>query len=355
MFFSSKISNSILTYFEREGLSQEFVYSQSHWPVDFLKDPSCWLEAHTLEEFLKHAEKLVGDVEKIGLMTPKLNAWGPLDSVLRLMGRPQDILSQPDRFLSYFISPPPPVDFIDRSDDAITFRIPISSEEYPMTTRFLKGAFEALPVYAGKAQAVATWSDNTVVISWVSQQESLLSDSEASVVNPSLIKSLMVALEKSQRDLGEKQKELLQKTSEIEKLKMQVSGEICQTEQAEAMNDLADLSEILSVELDGSLNHVTHQLARLQDYLVRSQQLVTLFSNNMSPQQSARVQQALKKVDWENVTRQIPSVLEETNERIEKIGRVAKEYLAVMRKTKIKNEQSARVHLADNTIHLPLQ
>jgi len=360
VFFSSKISHSILTYFEREGLSQEFVYTQTHWPVEFLKDPTCWLEAPVLEEFLKHAEKEAtekgaSDIEKIGLMSPKLHAWGPLDSVLRLMGRPQDILSQPDRFLSYFISPPPPLDFVDRSEESVTFRIPISSEEYPHTTRFLKGAFEALPLYAGKPQAAASWKDNTVIISWSSAQENLIKDSDTQNVNPGLIQSLMASLETSQKELGEKQRELLLKTQEIERLKSQISGTTCDSEQTETLQDLANLSEILTRDLEGSLTHITHQVARLQDYLIRSQQLVTLFSNNLSPQQSPRVQQALKKVDWENVTRQIPNVVQETNERIQKIQRVAREFLGAVSDSKDKKDFSTRTHSTEQHLHLPLQ
>ncbi|MGE3975601.1 MAG: hypothetical protein AB7F59_13830 [Bdellovibrionales bacterium] len=353
VFFSSKISNSILTYFEREGLSQEFVYNQTHWPVEFLKDPSCWLEADTLEDFLKHAEKEAGDIEKIGLMTPKLHAWGPLDSVLRLMGRPQDILSQPDRFLSYFISPPPPIDLIDRAEESITFRLPISSEEYPMTTRFLKGAFEALPVYAGKPHAASSWKDNTIVITWSTQQENLIADSESQNVNPNLITSLMSALENSQKELGEKQKELLLKTQEIEKLKKQYLGIVCVGEQTENLQDLANLSELMTRELDHSLAQVVHQVARLQDYLVRSQQLVTVFSSQVST--PARVQQALKKVDWENVTKQTPHVVREATERIQKIQRMASEFLSAVRTSKDKKEFSSKTHSTEDNLQFPLQ
>ena len=45
---------------------------------------------------------------------------GVLDSVLRMLPRPHEILNQPERF-SYFISPGPPADNIKRSSNSIEF------------------------------------------------------------------------------------------------------------------------------------------------------------------------------------------------------------------------------------------
>jgi hypothetical protein len=79
-----------------------------------------------------------------GHSTPKKKVWGVLDSVLRMMPRPQEIFQQPEKFLGYFISPEPPVENIVRTENGISFDIPLPAEQYPLVTTYLKSAFEAL-------------------------------------------------------------------------------------------------------------------------------------------------------------------------------------------------------------------
>ncbi len=310
MFFSSKISNSVLSYCDREGIGRDTLYCQSDWPEEFLKDPSCWLESHKLEDLLRHVEREIGDIEKIALQSPKLHAWGPLDSVLKLMSRPQDILSQPDRFLSYFISPPPPIDFIAKDEDSLSFRIPISSEEFPLVTRYLKGALESLPVYVGKTNAQVVWSENVVSISWIAQQESLLGEPENGNVNPKLVTNLMHAIEKSQKEVEEKNRELQLRLGEINDLKMRLQ-EVQQTP-----GDRGGI-EVDSELVNASLNKLNHGVAKLQDYLTRAQQLITVLVG--TERSNPIIQNALKKVDWEHVIKEFPRLAREVTEESNRI------------------------------------
>jgi len=310
VFFSSKISNTVLNFCDREGIERSVLYNQSDWPEEFLKDPSCWLESHKLEELLRHVEREIGDIEKIALQSPKLHAWGPLDSVLKLMGRPQDILSQPDRFMSYFISPPPPINYIDRNAESVSFRIPISSEEYPLVTRYLKGAFESLPVYVGKSPAQVVWNENIVSISWTAQQESLLSAEEPSNVNPVLVTNLMHAIEKAQKELEEKNREIQSQATEIISLKSQLS---------EAQSSITGQP----MELANSMNKLNRSVMRLQDYLVRAQQLITVLVG--TERTNPIIQGALKRVDWDHVTKEFPRLARETSDEIQKLKDALKE------------------------------
>jgi len=133
MFFSSKITSSTLSYLDLEGISHDLINSHSQWTEEFLKEPSNWLEANKLESLLKLLEPEIGDFYKLSLLSYKLQAWGPLDSVLKLMTHPRDIYIQPERLLSYFISPAPPVEVIEKNNEMITFKLPISSEEYRLS------------------------------------------------------------------------------------------------------------------------------------------------------------------------------------------------------------------------------
>ncbi|MCB0410334.1 MAG: hypothetical protein KDD29_08945, partial [Flavobacteriales bacterium] len=57
MYFSGKITNSILIYLARQGFSVESLLEQTEVPAEFLRDPSCWLESHKVESFLNLIEK----------------------------------------------------------------------------------------------------------------------------------------------------------------------------------------------------------------------------------------------------------------------------------------------------------
>ena len=115
MLLSCKITCSILSFLERKGIDLGPVYEQSETPREFLFDSSYWLTATEME---KHLELLSREYSKqsnedfivsSGHTISELRTWGALDSVLRMVKEPQDVLAQPDRFLSYFISPAPPV------------------------------------------------------------------------------------------------------------------------------------------------------------------------------------------------------------------------------------------------------
>ncbi len=308
MFFSSKIANSILSYCDREGIERQRLYSQSDWPEEFLKDPSCWLESHKLEELLRFSEREIADIEKIAHLSPKLHAWGPLDSVLKLMGRPQDILTQPDRFLTYFISPPPPVVFIEKTEESVSFRIPISNEEYPYVTRYLKAAFESLPVYVGQAAANVVWGENIVSITWAGQQESMLEVNENSV-NPKLVTNLMHSIEKSQKELEEKNHELQTRMDEINRLKNQIQ---------EFQNHVVFApNNIDSQKISTAAEKASHSVSKLQDYLLRAQQLITVLVG--TERTNPIIAGALRKVDWDRVTKEFPHLAREAKEEITKM------------------------------------
>src|SRR5262249_39742159 len=141
MLFSCKISSALLHYFDRQGEDISALLETTSLPEEFLRDPSHWMKATDMESFLQMSQKLSKEegtlFTKIGHGSPELRSWGVLDSVLRMMPKPQEIMAQPQRFLSYFISPEPPIDHLRRSPSEIEFDLPVSSENYPLVTSYL--------------------------------------------------------------------------------------------------------------------------------------------------------------------------------------------------------------------------
>jgi len=299
MLFSGKITNSFLVLLDRHGVDSEKIFELTDLPTEFLREPSCWIPAVDMEKFLHNLDREFGHLfpehlpTVVGRQCHTLRAWGVLDSVIKMMAKPQDLFLQPHRFLSYFVSPAPTVTNSRREDESIRFELPISNQEFPSVTEFLRCALEVLPCYLGRNPAQATWSESEIHISWSESQADLLKGEDlAPNFKPELVQSLMQALDESQR--------------QIEDLRSQLST---QNESARPQPVPATDTEFVS----GLRTHVVRargHMMRMSDYLVRSQQLITLLiaQNRMDRQ----VQEAMKRVDWDYVKTQSSQVAQET-------------------------------------------
>lgn len=327
MHFSCKISNAVLTILENQGEDLTPLYEQTHLAVELLRDSSYWVSAPDMEMFLELALRLPlkqdGNVlQRAGHEGPTLRAWGVLDSVLRMMPRPQEIFNQPEQFLSYFISPKPPIDNLRRDANSIAFDLPLPAEQYPLVTTYLKAAFESLPVYVGQPLAGCEWEGITITLNWSTQQSSIFNDEPVGhQVSPELFKSLIEDLQSTQREREDLQKyvgDLQEKVRDLEKQNLQQAlGSV-----AEVVADKSSLipheGTLANLHFDSQApGYVLNQnLARMHDYMVRAQQLITMLvaQGKMTP----AVKEAMRRVDWEHVKTQYPRTVFESMELVKK-------------------------------------
>ncbi len=315
MYFSGKITNSFVSFLDRQLPDQERLFELTHLPTEFLRDSSCWLKAQDVENFLEVVEQEYGArspegplVTWVGHQCVDLKAWGVLDSVLRMMQKPQDIYAQPQRFISYFVSPAPPIGNLQKEEDGISFDLPISNQEFPLVTEYLRAALEALPLYVGKGMASARWTQNKIRVSWSENQKSFLGQEEMGLhFRPEFVQSLVDSLESAQRELEARKKDLLLKDQELVELKRKKVQEGALT--SEQKGPLRD-----------NLNQLRSQVMRLADYLSRSQQLVTLLVGQ--GRMDRQVQEAMRRVDWDFVRSQFPQVTKQAIGHIEKVKEV---------------------------------
>ena len=61
MYFSGKITHSIISHLTKEGVDFASLYDLTDLPTEFLKDPSCWLDAQKVEAFLKAVDQKFSD------------------------------------------------------------------------------------------------------------------------------------------------------------------------------------------------------------------------------------------------------------------------------------------------------
>lgn len=282
-----------MVYLDRSGFDSDRIHDLTPLPLEYLRDPTGWIDAQAVESFFEAVERELGAnipdalATVVGHQCYELRAWGVLDSVIRMMPRSQDLFLQPERFISYFVSPAPPLANIVRGHDRVEFSIPISNFEYPHTAEFLRAAMEALPKYLGKEEATVVWAQNKVSIKWADQQKSMLTEGDQQPnYKPELVQGLMTALDESQK--------------QIETLTAQLSESSSQT---------TTLSEDKKKELKAYVVKTRGHLLRLSDYLVRSQQLVTLLVGQ--DRMNKQVQEAMRRVDWDYVKSQSNHVAQE--------------------------------------------
>tara|TARA_Y100000780_G_scaffold232551_1_gene265821 strand:- start:1554 stop:3056 length:1503 start_codon:yes stop_codon:yes gene_type:complete len=336
MLFSCKITNSAIQLLSTSGVDLEPLYRGVEIPEEFLRDPSYWLESEKMEQFLEKAEQLSHSVDIPGIESESfasylghncyhLRSWGVLDSVLRMMQKSQDIFAQPDRFISYFVSPAPPIGDIEKSAKSISFDIPISAEEFPFTTSYLKSAFEAVPSFIGEGFAGVDWRANRMNISWAEddQQQMFSGDNDPGrVLKPELAESIVNSLESSQKELEQKNQELLLKNQELEEAKVSLEKQIeAQNEAASSTGhsvatvvNLAQLADTVAQEIHGPVQYLQEQVMRLSDYMGRSQQLVTLLVGQ--GRKDKQIQEAMRRMDWNQITENYPVLIKNTTDSI---------------------------------------
>jgi len=323
--FSCKITHSVLTYLDRRGEDLGALNDFCDWPLEFLRDPSSWLEAEKMENLLRLIDqeygrdpRLEGNLMEIaGHLSKDLRAWGVLDSVLRMVQTPKDLFAQPERLLSYFVSPAPPVGEMRREPSSVSFVLPVSEMQFPLVTTYLRAALEALPTYINKPMANVSWINSRVRISWSENQTSFFSEEQNKdlSLHPELLRNILHNLESSQKELEEMKLALIEKEREIEKLRNEKKLIDRVAERASRTN--AHSPEILS-----KLSSILHDIYRLGDYFARGQQLITLLI--AQGRQTPQVREAMRRVDWEFVTKEAPETISRTVAELQRLVELQK-------------------------------
>lgn len=301
---SCKVSYSVIVFLERQGVQLDPFFEKSETPIEFLKDPSCWLPVEKMEEFLREIASYIrcDDCEtffrEIGQNNFDLRAWGVLDSVLKMVESPQDIFSQPDRFMSYFFSPPPELKVVNQMEESITLRL-VKDVTVPLVLSYFVGAVEGLPNYMGLPTAKIENAGEEYKIIWHKEQDSLFSEEEKKhrQFHPEIVQSVMQSLQDHQKSIDEKN---LNQTSQpsTEDFENLVRAEVEKRMQVwlEQQSQMGDV-----------IFKVKNDFYKMYDYFTRAQQIITLIS---ATARKASVKEAMRRVDWDHVQKEFPVMVE---------------------------------------------
>lgn len=312
-----------MVYLNQQGHDLEPLLEGISTPKEFLEDPSYWIESPKMEEFLARVDHLFTEGNRsilatIGHACPGLRSWGVLDSVLRMMKEPSDMYSQPHRFLSYFINPAPPIGDLIRKGNSIAFAVPLSFDQYPFTFLYLKSALESLPAYVEAVPATVRWNKTHIEIEWSKDQGQLFPEEQMERhMSPDFMHSLEMVIEKTQKELEKKNTEILLKDREIQELK-------------EKTQTIVPESEFVNPEMTDqivpSLVRLRGQILRLSDYLVRSQQIVTLLLGQNKAE--GKLKKILEKMDWDVIAREFPKNIESSTNEIQYVREIVEKLAA---------------------------
>lgn len=293
----------MIKFCDQKGVDIVPLIEEMSVPMEFLKDPSSWVPSVQLEKFfhrlLRHCNADQTLLAEIGHQSAELKTWGVLDSVLRMMPRPDEAWAQPEKFLSYFVSPPPPVANLERNDKGISFDVPITAEQYPLTTFFLQSCFESLPKFIGQPASHARWEGIRLTIDWSQPQDSFFGAVDPGFhVSPDLMRQLVGNLEQHQRELEKRNVELQMKN---EKLHSEL-----ETKRQQEFAELKD-NEVLNLR---------QHIARMTDYMVRAQQLIAIMGS--SEKNNKGLREVMRKLDWDFVRDDFPRTVESSYRILER-------------------------------------
>lgn len=303
---SCKLSNSVLASLERQGRDLSGVLQNTDVAEEFLRDPASWVEAPKMEALLRDIDFTFRDLpdgyaRDIGRNSEQLRCWGVLDSVLKMVESPLDIYCQPSRFISYFITPEPPIADWKQNEAKITFQLPVSAEQYPYITEYLSGALEGLPNYMSQPQAQVRWNESELCIVW-NQQESLLTDEDLQLrqFNPQWVRSMMDSLEKHQKSFETK--------------KPQAEGVSVSLAELRELQNFLSSSAVKFEQVYADIMSTKNDFLKLHDYFVRSQQLITFLVH--AGRKTKQVDEAMRRVDWTHVQSAYDEMVEAACDRI---------------------------------------
>lgn len=303
---SCKVSYSVIVHVERQGVQTEAFFENFETPIELLKDPTCSLPDNKMEEFLSAMAVYVSHPKpeifyrEIGQKNFELRAWGVLDSVLKMVETPKDIFTQPDRFLSYFLSPHPEVEIIKQDDKAVTFQL-MTQPQTPLVLAYLMGAVEGLPRYMGSQQAIIQELDDSVYqIGWNDNQQSLFGAQEKKrrQFHPEIVHSVMQSLQEQNSQSG-----IQPGHDSPEQIASEAFERMVALEVEKRMGRWLEQQE----QFDAALFKIKNDFYKMYDYFTRAQQIITLISPTA---RKASVREAMRRVDWEYVQKEFSTTVE---------------------------------------------
>lgn len=273
---SGKITHSFYCFLRTRGFDVSRLFELTSLEMEFLKDPSQWMDLNPVESLLKKLNQEYSShfvdqdfIISVGHACFELGAWGELDSVLK-MKQSEPAFANLPVFLSYFVSEGFSIISEREESGFLSFKCNLSSEDYPCVTEYLRSVLESLPIYVGKARAEVKWIRDYIQIKWntESAQTSLFLSSSEINIKPELLSDLRHFIEKVEKELYYQRQQIGEKDKQIRNLKDQLLMQGIAL--PEDISILIQQIEQSLLELKSSLLSIKHEEGkRIEDILAQ--------------------------------------------------------------------------------------
>ncbi len=266
---SCRVTSSIIAYVRREKKNLARLLEGIELSEEHLLDTNSWVSTDLVQTLFDRLEEIFFDnqiVYKVGLQSSRLECWGVLDSVFRMIGEPHLIYHQARKFISYFYKSMD-VRTIEKSDFHVILKFSHKQvSSHPML--YLQGALESIPTYwqlpAAHSQKI---DDQTFEFRWENKQVFFGKKDTQVSFSPQLIQDTLIQLEKTIVLIEKKNRQLQEKNEELIESNRKLKDTIKEKIQAEKMASIGQLATGVAHEINNPLGFILSNLGRVREYV----------------------------------------------------------------------------------------
>jgi len=266
---SCRVTSSIIAYTRREKKNLARLLEGIELSEEHLLDTNSWVSADVVQTLFDRLEEIFFDnqiIYKVGLHSSRLESWGVLDSVFRMIGEPRLIYHQARKFVSYFYKSID-VRTVEKSDFHAILKFShknLSSHHL----QYLQGALESIPVYwelaAAHSQKI---DDQTLEFRWENKQLFFGKKDTQVSLSPQLIQDTIIQLEKTIALIEKKNHQLQEKNEELVETNQKLKETMKEKIQSEKMASIGQLATGVAHEINNPLGFIMSNVGRIREYV----------------------------------------------------------------------------------------
>ena len=361
---SCRVTSSIIGYIRKEKKNLSRLLEGIDLSEEHLQDANSWISFELVDALFDRLEEIFYDdqiVYKVGLASSRLESWGALDSVFRMIGEPRLIYHQARKFCSYFYKSIH-VRTVEKSDYHVLIKF-LSKRKVKRHIQYLQGAFEAIPKYWDMPIACSRMMDEqTFEFRWENKHVFFGKKDPQISLSPHLIQDTILQLEKTIALIEKKNKQLQEKNEELIAANKKLKDTIEEKIQAEKMASIGQLATGVAHEINNPLSFIISNLGRIREYVGKMSTMLEEYDqmvhqiDHKDKEEIKRICERIKETrkshEVEYILGDFPLLIAESQEGLNRVHSIVKDLNSFARVTPEDMEFSDIHEGIDSTLNL---